>query len=509
MPNPLVARAAVHQQTGQQSLHRNGGDGDRRSAFLLPEPGTAASSGLLSLLDLERPTWIAEPHLLAAGFREAFESGPSLTLGVEEELLLLEPGTLCPAAEIDQVLERMGGDARFACEFRSAQLELITPVGQTVSDVWRELAKARALAVERLAGSVRLAAVGTHPCSTDPVVITGGERYAKIAAEHPWAIWRGLPSGLHVHVAVRGADRALAVFNAARSYIPELGALAANSPYFECRDTGLASARMKLNEDLPRSGTPPSFASWEELARFLSWGALGGTIPDATHLWWDLRPNLVYGTLEFRVADAQTRVRDTAAIAAVCQALVASLAARYDAGEQLPVHDTHRIQENRSRALRDGTRGELADLATGRPVATAERLAGILTDVGLFAEELGCRNELLHAWTLLERNGAERQRAFFAAHGLDSLVEWLVRQTETPARYEHEPQGRRHAPLLRSAKHRIPIGRGRAARAARAGRFARTKVGSVAGRLFGHEHAADPLELVRKARASMRRFARS
>jgi carboxylate-amine ligase len=470
-----------------------------------PDPPGSDPNGFLSRLDLRSPTWIDEPHLLAAGIREAFESGPSLTLGVEEELLLLEPETLLPAAEIDHVLERMRGDRRFAREFRSAQLELITPVGQTVSDVRRELAEARVLAVEQLDGSVRFAAVGTHPCSTDPVAITDGERYAKIAAEHPWAIWRGLPSGLHVHVAVCGAERALAVFNAARSYTPEIGALAANSPYFECRDTGLASTRMKLNEDLPRSGTPPSFACWEELARFLSWGALGGTIPDATHLWWDLRPNLRYGTLEFRVADAQTRVEDTAAIVAVCQTLVASLTARYDAGERLPVHDTHRIQENRSRALRDGVGGELADLATGRTLATAERIAILLTEAEPFGEELGCRNELLHAWTLLAENGAGRQRAFVAENGLAPLIQRLSEETERPVAHETETQHRRHALYAHSTGHRVAIhSRERTADARRAGLRVRAKLGPFANRLLGRHNAAGRIEPAQDALASGR-----
>jgi carboxylate-amine ligase len=390
--------------------------------------GVAASPGLS--LGLEGPIWVDPPDVVAEAYRDAFDATTSLTVGLEEELLLLDPWTFHPINAIAEVLARLGSDVRFACEFRAAQVELITRPAWTVAEGAHHLANARSVAVDRLDGEVRLASVGTHPLSRGAITITDGERYAGIAAAYPWATWRGVPSGLHVHVAVRGADRALAVFNAARSLLPEIGALAANSPYFEGRDTGLASTRMMLTRDLPRSGTPPHLPRWEDLANLLTWGKHGQTIPDATQLWWDLRPSLRHGTLEFRVADAQTPVADAAAVAAVCQTLAAWLAARYDDGEELPVHDTNRIEENRWRALRDGVRGELADLETGRPVPTRERLSRLLVDVEPFSESLGCRNELLHAWSLIEENGAERQRAFVAQAGLPSLLERLADETE-------------------------------------------------------------------------------
>jgi carboxylate-amine ligase len=386
-----------------------------------------------SKLDLE-PALLSTPAMLAAAYRQAFESGPSLTLGVEDELLLLKPETLVPVNEVEKVLEILDGDPRFACEFRAAQLELITPAVARVPDARRELAAARAFASQRVNGTVRFAAVGTHPLSTEPVVITPGDRYARMAAEYPWATWRGLPSGLHVHVAVRDSERALAVFNAARSYLPEIGALAANSPFYEGRDSGLASVRMKLNEDLPRSGIPPSFESWDSLAEYLAWGALGGAIPDPSHVWWDLRPNLRFGTIEFRVADAQTQIADAGAVAALCQALVAALAARYDACGKLPVHDTLRIAENRLSALRYGIHGRLVDLDTGIPVPTAAKIESIVTEVEPFAEQLGCRTDLLHAMSMLRENGADRQRAIAEREGLSALPEWLADQTSTTLR---------------------------------------------------------------------------
>lgn len=415
-------------------------------ALRLPRPEwdfLAAPPVSSSSAERSRPLWTDSPWLLGETFRRAFEGGPSLTVGLEEELLLLDPETLLPANEIERVLTRLDGERRFTREFRAAQLELITPPSLAVTDARRELAAARAHVVERTTGEVRIAALGTHPFSTVPVRVTEQERYRRIAAEWPWATARrGLPCGLHVHVAVAGSERALTVYNAARSYLPEIGALAANSPYFEGRDTGLASARLKLIEDLPRTGIPPAFASWDELSEFVAWGARGGVIPDASYLWWDLRLNPKYGTLEFRVADAQTRVPDSGAVAAVCQTLVAALLACYESGQDLPVHETHRIAENRWRALRYGLHGQLVELDTGRPVPTKERIGRLLTKLEPFAEELGCRNELLRAWSLLDQNGADRQRRVAAWNGPRGLLRWLADETEATA--GNTPLAERH-----------------------------------------------------------------
>src|SRR5262249_14905699 len=160
-----------------------------------------------------------------------------------------------------------------------------------------ELAHARRRLVEALEGRVRLLGAGTHPTSTRPVGVTDRPRYRQIEADYPWIARRGLPSGLHVHVAVGAAHEALAVYNAARGYLPEVAALAANSPYFEGADSGLASSRLKIADDQPRSGIPPAFRSWRGLAEFVEWGSKGERFRDSSYLWWDLRPRPDFGTL--------------------------------------------------------------------------------------------------------------------------------------------------------------------------------------------------------------------
>ena len=177
--------------------------------------------------------------------------------------------------------------------------------------------------------------------------------------------------GLHVHVAVRGADRALAVHNALRSYLPELAALAGNAPLHGGRDTGLASLRPKLCDLLPRQGVPPAWGSWEERADFERWGRRGGVFPGAGEPWYELRPHDEVGTIELRVPDSQSTPEEAAGVIAFAAGLVAWLAERHDAGESLPVHDHSRIVENRWRAMRHGLGGSLLDLDSGEPAADA------------------------------------------------------------------------------------------------------------------------------------------
>jgi carboxylate-amine ligase len=277
---------------------------------------------------------------------------------------------------------------------------------------------------------MRVLAVGTHPVAAGPIAVTGLERYRRLARGWGWATRRGHPSGLHVHVGLADPAEALAVYNAARSHLPEIGALAANSPFFEGAESGLASTRLKLTEDLPRAGIPPAFDSWRRLAEFSVWARCGDAPGDLSYLWWDLRPRPDYGTLEFRVADTQLTTTDAGAIAAVCQTLVAALAERTRRGELLPVHESYVLSENRWRALRDGLEGTLIDPDSGRCEPTRTRIARLLTELEPHAGELGCRHELEHAWTMLDANGAIRQRTAAAQFGLDGLLPWLADAAE-------------------------------------------------------------------------------
>ena len=378
----------------------------------------------------QAPAWPEGEPLTIERCRAVFDEAPPFTLGLEEELMLVEPGSLALAPVNDAVLALFQENSPYRKELRATQLELVTPVCATAAEACAALAGARERLVETLNGAVRLLGAGTHPTSTEWGAVSADERYQMIADEYEWAARRSVLCGLHVHVAVGGAERTLAVHDALRSYLPEIGALAANSPFAEGRDTGLSSIRGKLNEAFPRSGVPPAFRTWQAYIALLDWGRAGGLFPDASHLWWDLRLHPTYGTVEIRVSDTQTRVGDNGAIAALVQALVAWLALRHDAGEELPVDDYFRIRENAWRALRHGVNGWLVDLENGRREPTRERIAGLLDRLEPVAREIGAGEEIREARVLLAGNGADRQRYIAERGGLDGLSRWLAEETE-------------------------------------------------------------------------------
>jgi carboxylate-amine ligase len=354
--------------------------------------------------------------------RRVFDRVAPFTVGVEEEYFLVDPEThdLVPAAH--RALAAGDGDLRIAAELRAAQVEAITRPCIAVAEVERELASIRLLLADGLADRAFVVAAGTHPLAPGPGDLSPRRRYLELAAANPWAARHVLTCGLHVHVAAGGAERTLAVYNALRSYLPEITALAANAPLYRGEDTGLATVRPKLNQFWPRSGVPPAFASWREMAEFSRWARDGGAMPDESHQWWDMRLHPAHGTIEVRAADAQTRVEDSATVAALVQSLVFELACRYDAGELLPVAPAERIEENAWLATRDGVRGWLIDLETGARVATGERLHGLAERLLGSAAALGCDRELLGIGRMvLEGGGAESQRRAFDA-GASALM---------------------------------------------------------------------------------------
>jgi carboxylate-amine ligase len=378
-------------------------------------------------------------HALEQRLRSLFDRVAPFTVGAEEELLLVDAETLLPAPAAEYALALGAGDRRLAGELRSAQVEAMTPVCVSVADVARELASIRRLVSRGLGPDVLVVGTGAHPLTRDPGPVSSAQRYRRLADEQPWAARNVLTCGLHVHVAVSGADRALAVYNALRSYLPELLALGANAPYYGGEDTGLATVRAKLNQSWARAGVPPAFATWRELADFAVWARDGGAIPEPSQQWWDLRLSAAHGTIELRVADTQTRVDDAATLIALVQSLVADLAARHEAGEQLPVHRGERIVENMWLATRDGIGGHLVDLETGERVWTADRLQDLASRLEQTAASLGCDRELLGIGRLvLDGGGAARQRSIVRRRGLESLLPKLAEETSSPTAEEAE-----------------------------------------------------------------------
>ena len=208
-----------------------------------------------------------------------------------------------------------------------------------------------------------------HPFAAPLGELNTGERYDAILAGYGDVARAQLVCALQVHVALGSADRTLAVYNALRGHLPELAALAANAPFLAGRDTGLASVRPLIGGLLPRQGVPPVIPSWEAFAEMLRW------VDEPRLWWWELRPHATFGTLEIRVCDAQTTVAEAEAVAAFAFAMVAWLAARFDAGEALGAPESWRIAENRWVAARHGLDGMFRGSGDGGAAAGARRAA--------------------------------------------------------------------------------------------------------------------------------------
>jgi glutamate---cysteine ligase / carboxylate-amine ligase len=362
----------------------------------------------------------------AESLTTTFDAPAPFTVGIEEELMLLDPETLDLTPKSAELLERVEGDGRFKLELPAAQFEIASPALKGAADVADFLGPARRDLRQAAAGLAELACSGVHPFAGEEGELNAGERYKRTRREYGGLARRQLVFGLQVHVAVRPAGKALAVYNGLRDYLPELLALAANSPFYRGADTGLAAVRPKLCELLPRQGVPPPLESWDEYAEALAWGRRAGGVPEAAVWWWELRPHPSFGTIEVRVPDAQVTVDDAAAIAATVHALARALAERHDAGEAAPPAASWRIEENRWQALRHGLDGTLADLASGEPAPTRDRLKALLDELEPHAQTLGAGDQLRHARVLARSNGADRQRARYGGGGMRALTEWLV-----------------------------------------------------------------------------------
>jgi carboxylate-amine ligase len=355
--------------------------------------------------------------------RRLFESTGGFTVGLEEEAMLLDPetGDLAPVAA--RLLERLDGDPRFKPELPAAHLELVTGAHDTVSAALAELTDARRQLAAAAAGLARPAVAGVHPVAAPYGELSRGERYDALREEFGPIAEQQLVASLQVHVAVGGAERSLAVYNGLRCLLPELTALAANAPFHAGRDTGLATVRPTISQLLPRQGVPPRLESWEHFAAELAWAAAAGSPP--SRWWWELRPHPRFGTLELRVPDAQTTLREAAGLSAFAHALVAWLAERFDDGEPLPDAASWRIAENRSAALRHGLDAQLLDLETGERRPARERLLSLLDAVTPPAGQLGAQL-LEETRALVARNGAIRQREVAQAQGISVLPGWLA-----------------------------------------------------------------------------------
>jgi carboxylate-amine ligase len=347
--------------------------------------------------------------------------GRAFTVGVEEELFLADPArgyALAPVAV--QVLGRIGlPPGRAGHEAFASELELRTPVCASVAEARAGLREARAAA---LAAGATLIGAGLHPAAAfgEGTELVGLPRYARVMDDMRGLIQRTPECALHVHVGMPDRETALRAYNGLRRHLPLLGALAANSPWWFGRDSGLASARYATVQAYPGRGIPRAFGSWDEYETVTAAAVRAGGADDYTHLWWDVRPHPLLGTVEVREMDAQTSLDDVATLAALVQSLARAEVERGTAAD-LP---TEALDWSAFAAARDGMDARLVD-ADGRLRPARELAALALDRARPFARELEgeAALERLVAWD----GGAARQRA--AVAGGTALPGWLAART--------------------------------------------------------------------------------
>jgi carboxylate-amine ligase len=363
-----------------------------------------------------------------------FGTGTPFSLGVEEELQLLNPESFELTSRYDEVFgDAEAVDERVKPELMQSTVEVATKPARTVAEAVEEARELRRQIRDAAAEKGALiASAGTHPFSRyEHQEITDRPRYAELLDAMQWVAEREVIFGLHVHVGMASARQAIAVASALRTWLPELLALSANSPFWLGRDTGLASTRSKVFDSFPRSGLPPAFSSFEEFELLVDRGVRTNSFEDYTFIWWDLRPHPKLGTIEVRVADGQTRLDSVAALVALVQSLVATLAERFDRDGVLPTQPRMLIDENKWRAARYGLEAQLIDLDRDeeRPAAAA---ALALADLAApAARRLGCAAELEGIARLAERgDGASEQRRVHERGGsLLDVAQWLAEET--------------------------------------------------------------------------------
>ena len=370
-----------------------------------------------------------------------FGTSTAYSMGVEEEFQLLDPATFELVPVVEQVLAAVdeGDHGQVKHELMQSVVETSTKVCRDAGEAVEDLARLRAIVRSAAdgAGAV-IASAGTTPVSTwETQAITDKPRYRDIVARLQWIARRELIFGLHVHVGVDSADKCMYVFNAIREELPLLLALSANSPFWQGATTGLQSSRIKVFDAFPRSGMPQAMpGGWDEFDAVLARGKRSGVIPDHTYVWWDVRPHPDFGTIEVRICDAQSRLRDTAGLSALVQALVAWHGDRFDAG--LPAREIapHMlIEENRWSAARHGLDGEMLDFATDELVPTRQLVARLLDRVEPVARRLGSTEWFDQVAGMLHRTGASRQLDAWLAGGrsTQAAAAQLVRDSNDDA----------------------------------------------------------------------------
>ena len=376
---------------------------------------------------------------------------PSFTLGMEEEYLLVDRDTrdlaADPPEEAFEACRAVLGD-QVTHEFLRCQIEVGTPICQSVGQAQRELRHMRScLQAASAPFGLALMASSTHPFAEwDRLVHTDKARYNALADDLKMVVARLVICGMHVHVGIEDEDLRIDLMQQLTYFVPHLLALTTSSPFWRGNVTGLKSYRLSVFDELPRTGLPEHFSGYSEYRRTISTLVKAGLIEDATKIWWDLRPSDKFPTLELRVCDVCTSLEDAAAVAAIFQSLARMLWRLRHNNQKWRSYSRFLIEENRWLAQRHGLTGSLVDFGRGEQSAVSDLIEELIDLLREDAAELGCLDELEHARTIKARGtSADRQLALYKQKiddgaapqdALRAVVDFLVEET---VRFEADP----------------------------------------------------------------------
>ncbi len=361
---------------------------------------------------------------------------PSLTLGIEEEYQIIDPQTRELRSYITQILEegRLILREQVKPELHQSMVEIGSAVCRTPAELRVELVRLR-LAIMELAAKngLKIAAAGTHPFSSwAQQEITPMERYAGVKQDMQELAQRLLIFGTHVHVGIEDREFLIDAMNVVRYLLPHLLCLSTSSPFWMGRNTGLKSYRSIVFRNFPRSGIPRVFNSWADFSYLVETLVQTKSIPDGSKIWWDVRPNQSYPTLESRICDVCTRVDEAVCIAAIFQAIIAKLWKLRRDNMTFRVYPFDLIEENKWRAVRYGLDGKLIDFGKQQELPARdlirELIEWFIDDV---VDELGSRKEVEYVYRILqEGSSADRQLATYQRTGdLKAVVDQLIDET--------------------------------------------------------------------------------
>jgi len=373
-----------------------------------------------------------------------FKASERCSLGIEVELQLVDLATRQLASAATPILSEVGVGhpegvhPKAKNELFECCVEMITGICTTVAEAKDDLARTLKELDEAAAQrGLGVLCAGSHPFSDwHDQQLSPSPRYAALVQEMQWVARRLQIFGIHFHVGVRSAEKAIAVANALRAYIPHFLGLSASSPFWAGRDTGLASSRSPVFENLPTAGLPYVLSGWAEFESFMGTLLSAGAISSIREVWWDIRPHPDFGTVELRICDGIPTLREVAAVAALAQCLVHWLDTRLDAGEPLYVPRDWTVRQNKWRAARHGLQASVIVDEEGHQQPLADAVAGVVAELGPVAAELGCAGELRSLLDVVEHGPSYvRQRNLVAGGGslldvVDSLVDEL--RTDRP-----------------------------------------------------------------------------